>query len=268
MLEWLVDDPDTRVIGLYLEGGAGADRLLDALRRARGRKPVVLLVGGQSAQGAAAVASHTGALTGERRVWEAIARSTGVALVHTLEDFLAAIAYLQRWWGIGTTGGDVLVVGVGGGASVLATDACDRAGLTLEPTSPEVRAMLRGMGLGAGTSVANPLEIPFGPAAPVDGLRTVLTPLLRDQPYPDVLVHVNVSAYYGYGTEGVAPLLAQLADLAGAPLGDARLAVVLRNLDVASGPDVDALAAASADLGLVTFPTLDEAAVAIAAIAR
>ena len=136
----------------------------------------------------------------------------------------------------------MLVVGVGGGASVMGADACDRAGLTLEPTTPAVRAMLREQGLGAGTSVANPLEIPFGPAAPVDGLRTVLAPLLREQPYPDVLVHVNVSAYYGYGTEGVAPLVAQLADLAAAPLGDARLGVVLRNLDVATGPDADALA--------------------------
>ena len=49
----------------------------------------MLLVGGQSAQGAEAVASHTGALTGERRVWEALARSTGVALVRTVEEFLA-----------------------------------------------------------------------------------------------------------------------------------------------------------------------------------
>ena len=241
VLDWLVDDPDTAVIGLYLEGAISAGRLVDALRRARGEKPVVLLVGGESTQGAVAVASHTGALAGEQRVWEAIARSTGAALVHTLEQFVATLAYLQRWWGVGAGGSDVLVVGVGGGASVLATDACDRAGLRLEPTTPAVRSMLRAMGLGAGTSVANPLEIPFGPAAPVDALRAVLTPLLRDQPYPDVLVHVNVSAYYGYGTEGVTPLVAQLADLAAAPLGDARLGVVLRNLDVAPGADADAL---------------------------
>jgi acyl-CoA synthetase (NDP forming) len=267
MLEWLVDDPDTCVIGLYLEGVAGADRLLGSLRRARGRKPVVLLVGGQSAQGAEAVASHTGGLTGERRVWEAMARSSGVALVRTLEDFLASLAYLDRWRGAGPPAGDVLVVGVGGGASVLATDACDRAGLDLEPTTPAVRAILRAKGLGAGTSVANPLEIPFGPAAPVDALREVLVPLLLEQPYPDVLVHINVSAYYGYGTEGVSPLVTQLADLAAAPLADARLAVVLRNLDVATGPDADTLASASADLGLVTFPTLDQAAVAIASFA-
>ena len=92
---------------------------------------------------------------------------------------------------------------------------------------------MRDIGLGAGISVANPLEIPFGPAAPVDALRTVLMPLLREQPYPDVLVHVNISAYYGYGTDGVVPLIAQLADLADAALSDARLAVVFRNLDVA-----------------------------------
>ena len=149
-----------------------------------GEKPVVLLVGGASSQGADAVASHTGAMAGERRVREAIASSTGVALVHTLEPFVGALAYLQRWWGVGKAGGDVLVAGAGGGASVLATDACDRAGLRLEPTTPAVRGTLRGLGLGAGTSVANPLEIPFGPAAPVDTLRSVLVPLLRSRPIP------------------------------------------------------------------------------------
>ena len=57
------------------------------------------------------------------------------------------------------------------------------------------------------------------------------------------------------------------ADLAAAPLGDARLGVVLRNLDVATGQDADALARAATDLGLVTFPTFDQAAVAVASLA-
>jgi acyl-CoA synthetase (NDP forming) len=269
LLDWLVDDPETSVVGLYLEGAARADRLVDALRRARGRKHTVLLIGGQSEQGAEAVVSHTGALAGERRVWEAIARSTDAAFVRTLDEFVGALAYIQRWSdagsGVDSAGGDVLVVGPGGGASVLATDACDRAGLVLEPTSPAARARLLDLGLGAGTSVANPLEIPFGPAVPVDALRAVLVPLLAEQQYSDVLVHVNVSAYYGYGTEGIDPLVTQLRDLATAPLGDVRIAVVLRNVTVAPGRDAGALVDAAADSGLVTFPTLDEAAVAIAA---
>jgi acyl-CoA synthetase (NDP forming) len=270
VVEWLLDDPETSVIGLYLEGAQHAGALVDALRRARGRTPVVLLVGGCSDAGARAVASHTGALAGESRVWRALATSTGVALVDTLEALLGALAYHQRWPAVPPepTTGEVLIVGVGGGASVLATDACSRAGLTIAPTTEAVRAALRTLGLGAGTSVENPLEIPFGPAAPVDALRAVIGPVLDAQRYGDVLVHVNTSAYYSYGTGGIAPLIDQLTDLASAPLRSTRLAVVLRNLDVVPAVEADVLLAATAALGVVTFRTLDEGATAIAAMAR
>jgi uncharacterized protein (DUF111 family) len=49
-------------------------------------------------------------------------------------------------------GSEVLVVGVGGGASVLAADACDRSGLNLEPVQPEIVESLRVLGYGAGTN--------------------------------------------------------------------------------------------------------------------
>jgi acyl-CoA synthetase (NDP forming) len=264
VLDWFVDDPETAVIGAYLEHPAAG--LVDVLQRARGRKPVVMLVGGQSDLGAAAAASHTGALVDSHRVWEAIARSTGTAVVRTLEEFVGALRYVERWppLAVGDSRAGVLVLGPGGGASVLAADACDRAGLALTPTTALVRDALRQSGLGAGTSVANPLEIPFGPAVPVDALRAVLQPVLARQRYTDALVHVNVAAYYGYGTEGVRPLVAQLCDLAHVRPNVAS-AVVLRNLSVASGVDADELVAAATAAGLVTFPTLDEAAAAIAA---
>jgi hypothetical protein len=83
-----------------------------------------------------------------------------------------------------------------------------------------------------------------------------------------VLVHVNTSAYYSYGTEGITPLIDQLTDFARAPFGAERFAVVLRNLDVVPGTDLDDLLAAAAALGVVTFRTLDDAAIAIAARAR
>jgi hypothetical protein len=92
--------------------------------------------------------------------------------------------------------------------------------------------------------------------------------VLDAQPYADVLVHVNTSVYYSYGTGGIRPLIDQLTDFAHAPLGPARVAVALRNLDVVPAADADALLAATADLGLATFRTLDEGATAIAALAR
>ena len=270
LLEYLIDDPGTQIIGLYLEGLAGGEQLIRALRRACGRKPVVLLVGGTSAQGARAVASHTGAMTTDTRIWDAIARAAGVTLVSSLEDLIGCLNHLQRWafTPVGQREPTVLVVGPGGGASVLTTDACDRAGLRLAAVAQEVQAELRAMGYGAGTSLANPLEIPLGPASSATGFARVLEPVLARQDCSDVLLHVNVAAYYGYGP----PDLASLAELVRATgrldVANSRLALVLRNAEVARGPDADLVAEACREARLPAFTTPDAAARAIAAVQR
>jgi len=116
--------------------------------------------------------------------------------------------------------------------------------------------------------VANPLEVPFGPAAGVDALRNVIEPILARQSYPNVLVHVNTSVYYSFGTGGVSQLIDQLADLATVPLDGGRLAVVLRNLDFVPAVDAAELLIAVQEQGLSTFRTLDDGAVAVAALGR
>ncbi len=289
MLDWMIDDPETTVVGLYLEDPKDGRRLVDALARAAGRVPVVALVGGLSRQGATAVASHTGALAVDRRVWQAIGDTTGCSIVETLEQFLAALAYLQRWCpaagpahrSSASSSASVpspaaldppapattVVIGPGGGASVLATDACDRAGLSVGRLLPEVRKALRGLGYGAGTSVSNPVEIPVGPAAQADTYHRALGPVLAGQAVDDVLIHVNVQAYYSYGS-GPARLL-ETIELLGttAPL-PVRCMLVLRNLDAAPPVDVDAIINACRANGIVTTRTLDDASTAIAAAQR
>jgi acyl-CoA synthetase (NDP forming) len=271
LAEWMVRDPHTGLIGMYLEGTRGAGRLVSALRSARGRIPAVALLGGQSRQGADAVMSHTGSMVGEPRIWEAVSHETGLTVVSTLEHMLAALTYLDRWLDVSSTSSvanGVLAIGMGGGASVLATDACDRAGLSVTPTVEAVRAHFRSLGYGAGTSLANPVEIPFGPAAATDSLRSVLDPLLAVQPYADVVVHINVQAYYSYGTGGIDPLLAQIEHLAGAYWPTTRVAVAWRNLGCAPALDRERLLATAIECRLPTFDGLDEAAVAIAAMQR
>ena len=277
IVEHLVADDATKVVGAYVEGGSDGERLVDAFRAARDAgKPVVVLTGGLSEQGSAAAVSHTGALTGDRRVWNAIARATGCAVVERLEDFLGALVFAQRYADHPASGADdVLVVGVGGGASVLATDACDRAGLWLAPVPDGARGALRALGYGAGTSVANPIEIGVGPAAPVDVFGPVLDAVLAERAYADVLLHVNVQAYYSYGTadlpEGTRrsePLEALLRSVGAAFDGGrypaSRVVMVTRNLDVAPGADTDAVLGTAAAVGIPTYRTFDEAAVAIA----
>lgn len=175
------------------------------------------------------------------------------------------LAFLQRHSGTDASGEPgVLVVGPGGGASVLATDACDRHGLRLTPVRADIQDHLRAVGYGAGTSVANPLEIPLGPATGPDAFDLVLEPVLGAQPFSDLLLHVNVQSYYSYGEGGAEPLCALLEQI-GRARWPGRAALVLRNLECAPPADASAVMDTAIAAHVPVFRAFDEAAVAIAA---
>ena len=95
LIQWFLDDDDTQVVGLYLEDARRGRQLFDALQRARATKPVVLLVGGLTAEGARAAGSHTGALAGDARAWSALADQCGLVLTSDLDEFMRALLVLQ-----------------------------------------------------------------------------------------------------------------------------------------------------------------------------
>jgi acyl-CoA synthetase (NDP forming) len=74
LLEFYLADPQTRVVGMYLEDVKDGRRFFDILRNQSRGKPVVVLRGGRSIQGRLAAASHTGALASDERAWEAVSR--------------------------------------------------------------------------------------------------------------------------------------------------------------------------------------------------
>jgi acetyltransferase len=159
VLRYFVDDPGTHVIQAYLEGITDGSGLIEALRAARAAgKTVVVLKVGHSAASAAAIAAHTGALSGETRVWDAVLRAEGAIQVHSVEQMLEVASYLQSREGLPPlAGGRLAIVGHGGGAGVLAADQAGLAGLevprlsaatreALAPTLPEI------------ASVSNPVD--------------------------------------------------------------------------------------------------------------
>ncbi len=261
MLDYLAGDPSAEVIGLYLEGLTDGERVVEALRRVKGLKPVVALVGGCGRQGMSAVATHTGSLAVDRRIWAALSASTGITLVESLEDLVGCLAHHQAFADHPAPGEpDVLVMGVGGGATVLAADACDRAGLRVTTLISAAQQRLREMGYGVGTSVVNPIEA----VVTGESVKPVLEAILGAQLFPDLLLHVNVQAYYGYGDAGVRPLLELLEALTALKL-DSRPVVVARNLDVAPGGHIDEVFEGASRCGVPLYRTLNEAAVAIMA---
>ncbi|MEV4259699.1 CoA-binding protein, partial [Spirillospora sp. NPDC049652] len=185
LLRHLSADEGTSAIGLYLEDPRDGRGLFDALRSAG--RPVVALVGGRSDQGRTAAASHTGGMIGDDRVWTALGVQTGTALVRSQDDLIGALDALDLHGHRTVRGDGVLVIGPSGGASVLAADVFDGASLDLPGFPDAVVEELRGLGLGAGSSLANPLEIPVGPRGNPDLVRGAVAAILARRAFADVV---------------------------------------------------------------------------------
>ncbi|MGW0810023.1 acetate--CoA ligase family protein [Nonomuraea sp. NPDC002799] len=259
LLGWLSRDPGTRAVGLYLEDPRGGRELYEALCATR--LPVALLVGGRTGQGRQAAASHTGGMVGDRRVWEAVAAQAGAALVTSQDDLIGVLAYFQAHGARVPEGDGVLVVGPSGGASVLAADAFDAAGVRLDPFPADA---LDGLGLAAD---GNPLEVPVGPLGRAGLVPEVIEAVLRRRPYADVVAHVNVQAFFTYG-DAAEPLYAYTRALAGAARPGVRITLVTRNGDCAPPGVEDEVRQIAAAAGIPVYRSMEAAAVAVAAGGR
>ncbi|MGP4099453.1 acetate--CoA ligase family protein [Nonomuraea sp. KM90] len=262
LLRWLAHDSETRAVGLYLEDPRDGRELYAALRDAE--LPVVLLVGGRTGQGQRAAASHTGGMVSDRRIWEAVAEQAGAALVSTQDDLIGVLAFFQAHGSRVTSGDGVLVVGPSGGASVLAADAFDLAGVRLDALPGDRLDALRGLGV---VAAGNPLEVPVGPLGRAGLVAEVIDALAG--PYRDVVAHVNVPAFFTYG-DRTEPLYAYTRALAGAQAArpGIRVTLVTRNGECAPPGVEDEVRRIAAAAGIPVYRTMEAAAVAVAAGGR
>jgi acyl-CoA synthetase (NDP forming) len=270
LLPWFLEDPETKVIGLYLEDAPGGRALFDVLAKAKGRKPVVLLIGGRTDAGARAASSHTGALASDWRVWDAVARQTGAALVDTLDGFIDALLACQMFtprYGAPTR--RVVLFGNGGGAGVLAADAFARSGLEIGALSESATSALAEIALPAGASAANPIDVPGNLLQREDGRFgvKVVEAALAGGGWDAFVMHMNVPGLLTYEhVDILGPLIS--AGLAAGRAGGGHVALVLRS---DGEPKVEAKKQAYAEqalaAGAAVFNELPDAAKAIAAMA-
>lgn len=136
LLQFLAQDDSTRVILMYLEDLDDGQRFIHLARRITGqsRKPILAIKTGRTAEGAAASASHTGALAGTDEVYDAILAQAGVLRVDTVQElFELAQAFGSQNMPAGRR---VAIVTNAGGPGIMATDACVRQQLQLATLAP------------------------------------------------------------------------------------------------------------------------------------
>jgi acyl-CoA synthetase (NDP forming) len=158
LLEYLAQDAETEIIGVYIEGVKDGQRFLRVLKRAAEAKPTIVLKGGRSQASSQVVASHTGALAGSKAGWETAIRQAGAIRVEDLNELLDTFVAFQLVQP--PKGRRIGVVGFGGANSVQAADDLDQEGFVLPPYPATVKEELMGSKFfsGPGSSYANPMD--------------------------------------------------------------------------------------------------------------
>jgi len=156
MLDFLLADPKTRAILLYVESITHAPKFMSAARAAARAKPVIVVKSGRTEAAARAAASHTGALAGSDAVYEAAFRRAGMLRVYSMVELFDAVETLA--YGSRIVGDRLTIVSNGGGIGVLATEALADAGGRLAELAPETIAKLDS-GLPVTWSKGNPVDI-------------------------------------------------------------------------------------------------------------
>ncbi|MBW2059925.1 MAG: CoA-binding protein [Deltaproteobacteria bacterium] len=156
-LDYFAQDPETKFILMYVEGIRDGERFMNALRQAASIKPVAVLKGGRGMSGTRAAASHTASLAGSQKIWPTLVTQAGAvsaASPEELIDLAAAFTFLPPISSL-----RVGVAGGGGGASVLAADLCEEAGLDVIPLPAEIREELKRNGSAIWDWIGNPVDM-------------------------------------------------------------------------------------------------------------
>jgi len=133
LLEYFAKDEDTELCLSFIEGLREGRRFFNVSKEATTRKPFIMLKAGATEQGAKAANSHTGSLAGSYQINSAALRQAGVLMATTgteMLELLKAFSLLPL-----PDGKRVGIVTPGGGAGVLAADACGKVGLEVPTLS-------------------------------------------------------------------------------------------------------------------------------------
>ncbi len=177
VMQYLENDKETGVIGLYLEGireGRGP-AFIETFKRVTARKPVLILKSGRTEAGASAVMSHTGTLAGDDLVFDAVVRQTGALRADGIEELLDYARVLTKQPLPQADG--VAIITNSGSLGSMACDELQRLEMRLVQFEPRTLEKMKSIAP-SWTSVKNPVDI--GPAMLMVG-KEILELVLQDK---------------------------------------------------------------------------------------
>ena len=211
-LEYMLGDSLVKAIAGYIEGSQDTRRLFSLGKESLARrKPIILLKTGRSEVARKAIGSHTAALAGSDRLFDALLKQAGIIRVNDIDELLDT-AYifsdLKQW----PTGKRVGICSTSGGAGVMLADACSEMGLEVPGFQPETIEALAKI-LPSFATPQNPLDMTAQVINDPDKVAA-LHNIVASDPNIDVLI-IGISIAVGEGArrygEQVRTVAGQLA---------------------------------------------------------
>ena len=180
-LEYLGDDPNTKIIACYMEGTNDGRRFIELVKKIIKKKPIIIWKAGVTPAGSKAAKSHTGSICGNNDLWNNVFDQYGVIRVYNLEEMMSMIqAFINP---IPVRNCRVAILSGPGGPAVSSADACEMNNLKLAELTNETKLKLRELLPEFGSSISNPVDL---------SLQGALDPILEKTAYEVVGMDSNV----------------------------------------------------------------------------
>lgn len=193
-LDFAGQDPDTKAVGMYIEGFKNGPAFMQTARHVARSKPIVMYVAGRSDEGKGAAKSHSGSLAGEYAISRGVLRQSGVTLVSQSDHLQPVCDALSLFPPM--RGRRVAVVSEGGGPITMAAEAIAAQGLVLAKLSEATQAAIHAV-VPAATAISNPVDAGGGTDPRVEYYGAIAKAILED---PNIDGLLFVGYFGGYTT--------------------------------------------------------------------
>ncbi|MCP4722395.1 MAG: acetate--CoA ligase family protein, partial [Desulfobacteraceae bacterium] len=192
-LEFFRNDPDTKVILMYVEGMSEGRKFLQEAYKTSIKKPIVLLKSGRSATGKRSAGSHTGSLAGVSEVAKAAYGRAGIIVIENSDELFPVAETLSSQPPIKNN--SIAILADGGGHATIAADLLSDYGINMPQLADKTQEKLRAI-LPEAASLVNPVDVAGGTDADPSLFADCVKIIIQDPNIGGILV---VGLFGGYG---------------------------------------------------------------------